>query len=112
MKNKLAYLGLLGFVGILGFLTENRGLIGFFAFFVFFRYFFVRPDELFILNVQRAATPAFFTGVAVQTLTIAVTAFTKDLPQLVKGLAFSFSISIALFIILLSVYEYKENRGK
>ena len=104
MKNKLAYLGLLGFLGILGIITENKYFLGFFGYFVFFRYFVVRPDELFKLNVQRAATPAFFTGIAVQALTLAVTAFTKDIAQLVIGLSLSFSISTALFILVLVVY--------
>jgi hypothetical protein len=112
MNNKLGLLGLLGFLGILGFVTDNRYLLAFFGFLVFFRYFFVIPDELFKQNVQRAATPAFFTGVGVQAITIIVTAFTKDVPQLVTGLSLSFSISIALFIILLVITEFKELRSR
>jgi hypothetical protein len=111
MKNKLAYFGLIGFLGILGIVTDNKYSLAFFAFFVFFRYLAVKPDELFKLNVQRAATPAFFTGVAVQTITLAVTAFTKNSAQLVAGLSLSFSISIFLFIIILVIFEYQEARG-
>ena len=111
MKNKLAYLALLGFMGILGIVTDNKYFLGFFGYFVFFRYFFVKPDELFRLNIHKAATPAFFTGVAMQALTLTVTAFTKDITQLVIGLSLSFSISTALFILVLVVYEYRESRG-
>lgn len=111
MKNKLGYLGLLGFMGILGIITDNKYFLGFFGFFVFFRYFFVKPDELFWQNVHKAATPAFFTGVAAQALTLVVTAFTKDIAQVVIGFSFSFSISIALFILVLVIYEYRESRG-
>lgn len=112
MKNKLGLLGMLGFLGILGFVTDNRYFLAFFGFLVFFRYFFVIPDELFKLNVRRAAAPAFFTGVGIQAITITITAFTKDVPQLVTGLSLSFSISIALFIILLVIAEFKELRSR
>lgn len=112
MKNKLGLLGVLGLLGILGIVTDNRFFLGFFAFLVFFRYFFVIPDELFMQNLRRAATPAFFTGVAVQGITIAVTAFTKDTQQLISGQALSFSISIAPFIILLVIAEFKELRNR
>lgn len=111
MRNKLAYLGLLGFLGVLGFATDNKFLLAYFAFFVFFRYFAIKPDELFKLYVQKAATPAFFTGVAVQSLTIALTAFTKDINQLIIGLSLSFSISIVLFITVLIICEFKEYRS-
>jgi hypothetical protein len=112
MKNKLGFLGLLGFWGVLGIVTDNRYLLAFFAYFVFFRYFFVKPDELFKQYVQGAATPAFFTGVAIQAVTIAVTAFTKDINQLVIGLSLSFSIPVMLFIILLVGTEYRELRSR
>lgn len=112
MRNKLGYMGLMGFMGILGITTENRYLLAFFAYFVFLRYFFVIPDELFTRYVQRASVPAFFTGVAIQTLTIAVTAFTQDKTQLIAGLSLAFSIPVALFIILLIRSEFKEMRGR
>ncbi|MHB8806208.1 MAG: DUF3796 domain-containing protein [Anaerolineaceae bacterium] len=111
MKNKLGYLGFIGFLGILGIVTDNKYFLAFFAFVVFFRYFAIKPDELFQLNVQKAATPAFFTEVAVQTITLAITAFTKNIAQLITGLALSFSISIVVFILILTIYEYKESRG-
>lgn len=112
MRNKVGYLGLFGFMGILGIVTDNKYLLAFFAYFVFFRYFFVRPDELFKLYVQSAAVPAFFTGVTVEFLTIAITAFTKNITQLVTGLSLSFSISTALFILILTISEMKESRSR
>lgn len=111
MKNILGYMGLLGFLGILGIVTDNKYFLGFFGYFVFLRYFFVRPDELFWLNVHRAATPAFFTAVGIQVLTLAITAFTKNITQVVVGFSLSFSISTAIFILVLVVYEYRESRG-
>ncbi len=108
MKNKLGYLALLGFIGILGFFTDNKGLLFFFAFFVFFRYFFVKADELFKLNVQKAATPAFFAGVGVQALTIFITAITNSRTQLIVGWSLSFSVSIMVFILILVIFEFRE----
>ncbi len=112
MRNKVGYLGLFGFMGILGIITDNRFLLAFFAYFVFFRYFFIKPDELFKLYVQSAAVPAFFTGVTIQFLTIAITAFTKNITQLITGLSLSFSISTALFILILTFFEMKETRTR
>jgi hypothetical protein len=111
MKNKLAYFGLLGFLGILGIVTDNKYFLAFFAYFVFFRYLTVKPDELFKLNVQRAATPAFFAGVAGQAITLVITAFTRSIVQIITGFSLSFSVSIVIFIIILTIFEYKESRG-
>lgn len=108
MKNKFGYFGLIGFIGILGLVTDNHYLLAFFSFFVFFRYFFVIPDELFKLNIQRAATSAFFTGITIQIITIAISAFTKSSSYLITGYSLSFSISIALFIFILVIAEFKE----
>lgn len=112
MKNKLGFLGLLGLWGILGIVTDNRLFLAFFAYFVFFRYFFVKPDELFWQNVHRAATPAFFTGIAVQAVFIAVSAFAKDTSLLITGLSLSFAVSLIIFISMLVVAEFKELRNR
>lgn len=112
MKNPLGYLGIFGFVGIIGIITEYRLFLAFLSFFVFVRYFFVIPDELFRENVRRAATPAFFTGTAVQAASVAVSAFTKDESLLTAGLALSFSISMFVFIILHVIAEFKEQRSR
>jgi hypothetical protein len=112
MKNKLGFMGLLGFLGIIGIVTDNQLFLAFFAFFVFFRYFFVKPDELFKLNVRRAATPSFFIGVVIQVLIIAAGAFTDDLSYLVAGYSLSFIIPVFLFILLLVIYELREQRNR
>ncbi len=112
MKNPLGYLGILGFVGIIGIITEERLFLAFFAFFVFFRYFFVIHDELFRQNVRKAAAPAFFTGAGIQAASVAVSVFTKDDPLLIAGLSLSFSISMFVFIILLVIAEFKEQRSR
>jgi len=111
MKNKLGFLGLLGFLGILGIVTDNRAFLAFFAYFVFFRYFGVKPDELFKLNVRKAATPAFFSGLAVQALTVGASAFIDDMRLFVIGMSLTFFVSVMVFIIVLVVLEFREQRS-
>jgi TRAP-type C4-dicarboxylate transport system permease large subunit len=112
MKNKLGFLGLLGFIGILGIVTENRYFLAFFCYFVFFRYFFVKPDELFQSYVKKAATPAFFTGLAFQALTISAAAFTKNTQQLISGFLLGFAASTIVFILVLVISEFSESRNR
>ncbi len=112
MKNKLGYLGLLGFLGILGVITDNRAFLGFFGYLVYFRYFKVIPDELFMENVKKAATPAFFISIVITTITIALTAIIKDKIILSIGLLTGFIISLLMFTIMLTIYEFKESRNE
>lgn len=112
MKNKLGFLGLVGFLGILGIVTDNRGFLAFFAYFVFFRYFGVKPDELFRLNVRRAAVPAFFAGLAIQVLTIGASAFTDDMRLFAAGMSLCYFVSVFLFIMILVISEFKEQRSR
>ena len=111
MKNKLGFMGLVGFLGILGIVTDNRAFLAFFAYFVFFRYFGVKPDELFKLNVRRAATPAFFSGLVIQVLTIGASAFIEDMGLFVIGMSLCFIVSVFVFITVLVVLEFKEQRN-
>jgi len=112
MKNKLGFLGVLGLFGAAGFFTDNKSYFALFAFLYFFRYFFVIPDELFKINIQKSATPAFFTGTAIYALTIALTAFRVGTVVFASGLVLGFVIPFLMFTILLSVYEIKESGNK
>jgi hypothetical protein len=111
MKNKLGLLGFLGLLGIVGFFTPNKIYFAFFAFLYFGRYFFVIPDELFKENVKRAATPAFFTGMVIYTITAALTAFSISIKFYVAGLVLGFSASFLVFVALFVYFEQKESRG-
>jgi hypothetical protein len=112
MKNKLGFLGFLGLLGIVGFFTPNKVYFFFFAFLYFFRYFSVIPDELFNENVKKAATPAFFTGLVIYTITAALTAFSISTLFFVAGLVLGFAASFLVFTILFVSYELKESSGK
>lgn len=112
MKNKLGFLGLLGLIGILGIITEHRSFLGFFGFLVYFRYFTVIPDELFKNNVRKAVMPAFFIGIVIMSITIALTVIIKEKTILFLGLPINFIVSIVIFTILLTMYELKESRSE
>ncbi len=112
MKNKLGFLGFLGLLGLLGFFSENKIFFCFFGFLVYFRYFAVIPDELFKENVRKAATPAFFTGVVIYTLTGALTAFSISTTVYVTCLVLGFVVSFFLFTGIFVYYEMKEKMAK
>lgn len=112
MKNFLGYLGFLGLLGVLGFVAHNPAYFGFFGFLGFFRYFTVIPDELFRANIQKAATPAFFAGVALYAITIALTAFNISTLVFVIGLVSGFVVPIIIFTVILVTCESRESWSK
>ena len=112
MKNKLGFLGLLGLLGIFGIITEYREFLGFFGFLVYFRYFNVIPDELFKDNVRKAVVPSFFIGIVIMSLAITLTLITKQKSILFLSVPINFIVSIVIFTILLTMYEFKESRSK
>ena len=107
--NYLSLLSLLSMIGILGFFTENKG---FFGFLVYVRYFSVVPDEMFQLNVRKAATISFFTEII--SLVFFVFLFVM-LYQSKRGIpmafGMSFAVAIILFSICLTVLEWREMKG-
>lgn len=111
MKNKLGYFGFLGLIGVIGFFADNPGLYGFFGFFGYFVYFSVIPDELFKLNVQSAATPAFFIGIVISAVMLALSTLLDDKSLIFLGFALNFVISIIVFTVILTYRDYKERKG-
>ena len=111
MKNKLGYLSLLALLAALGFLTDNKGYLAFLGFLYYIRYFFIIPDELFVANVQKAATPAFFTGIASSAITIILKALIHNDKILPFGMGLGMAMSIFVFTFILTAREIKENEG-
>lgn len=105
MKNKMGLFGFLGLLGLLGLITDNPGFYGFFGFFAFFGFFNIIPDELFTLNVNKAAKNAFFTGLAIYPIIMVIGAFTSSSVAFAFGFAINFAIQIVVFSISLSLYE-------
>jgi len=109
LKNKLGFLSLLAVLGILGFISDNRAYLGFWGFLYYVRYFFVIPDELFKTNVQKAATPAFFTGLASSAVTVVLKALLNDGALLAAGMGLGMALSIFVFTVILLVRELRES---
>ncbi|RDY27831.1 DUF3796 domain-containing protein [Romboutsia weinsteinii] len=109
--NKLGFLGFLGLIGLIGCFTDHTGFYGFFGFFLFFYYFNVIPDELFKQNLMKATTPAFFLNLITVSISLFISAFTKDISILVGGMAISFGVSILTFSGILAYIEIKESKG-
>lgn len=109
MRNKLGYLSLLSLLGLLGILTDNRTYLAFFSFLYYTKYFFVIPDELFMSNVRKAATPAFFTSLAASAVTIAIKVLLNDTALLPMGIGLNMALSLFVFTIILAHCEVSEN---
>ena len=115
MKHPFNYLGLLSLpalAALLYFPTGNTDFVGFLGFAYFIRYFWVNPDELFLLTLRRAATGAFVLEVALFPL---VMLGRYLLIPAANPIPFSLGISFAVSIIFFCLYhtwlEVKEMRG-
>lgn len=110
-NNKLGFLSLLSLLGIIGIVTDNRGYLGFWGYLYYIRYFFVIPDELFRANVQKAAVPAFFSGLSSTAGTIILKFVTNSNTIIPMGMGMSMALSLLVFTSILIGYEVKENVG-
>ena len=110
--NWLGFLSLLSLIALLGWQHEETGLYGFWGFIYFIRYFWVIPDELFVLNVQKSATIAFMASMA--SLAPAMFAASR-LYSISSAVPMAFAVSFAAttisFGLSLAVLEWKEQRG-
>ncbi len=110
--NYLGLLSLLSLIAVLGWKTEETGLYGFLGFLYYARYFWVIPDELFLSNVKKTATLAFFTEMMTLILFMFVcTNFYNASQAIPMSFGLSFAVSIIVFSITLVVYEWKERKG-
>ena len=115
MKRKVNYLGflsLLALISILGLRTENAGLFGFFGFVYYLRYFWVVPDEFFLLNVQKAATFAFMAEMLSLVPCMFVCFYAYGAVRAVPAaFGLSFAIAILAFTAALAVLEWRARKG-
>lgn len=109
--NYLGFLSVLSLIAILGWCTDNPGLYGFFGFFYYIRYFWVIPDELFRLNVQKAATFAFMMEMLSLVPFVFLCAFILDGTRAVPvSFGLSFAVAVVAFTLSLTVLEWKERK--
>lgn len=109
--NPLALLSLLALLALLAPVCRNTGMYGFLGFLVYLPYWRVLPDELFLLNLRRAATAAFLaqTLLLVAALPVCVLGLRQSV-----GAAFGvcFAAGVIWFSLHLSWLEWKEKRGQ
>ncbi|WP_026895971.1 DUF3796 domain-containing protein [Clostridiisalibacter paucivorans] len=109
--NYLGLLSLLSLIGFLGWKTGDISLYGFFGFGYYIRYFFIIPDELFELNVRKAATSAFLCQMISLVLFMFLGYFVYlDARAIPFAFGLSFATAIFVFSIYLMVLEYRESR--
>ncbi len=115
MKHKINYLGflsLLALISVLGWYTQNTGLYGFFGFAYYVRYFWIKPDEFFLLNVQKAATFAFMTEmIFLVPFMFACTYIYGARKAVPAAFGLSFSTAVFAFTAALIILEWKERKG-
>lgn len=110
--NYLGLLSLLSLIAVLGWKTDETGLYGFLGFLYYVRYFWVIPDELFLSNVKKTATLAFFVEMLSLILFMFICSFLYNINQAIPmAFGLSFATSIIVFSIALVVYEWKERKG-
>lgn len=115
MKIKINYLGflsVLSLIALLGLITNNTGLFVFFGFAYYIRYFRVIPDELFKLNVQKAATVAFMSEmISLVPFMFLFSYIYHSVKAVPMAFGMSFAVSIFAFTGALMVLEWRERRG-
>lgn len=113
MKRRYGLLGLLSLIGILGIAIHDPSLYPFLAFALFFEYFFIKPDEMFIENMRKAAAWAFYANLAIAT---AITCYYIAIKQqsdiaLLKGIGTGFGVSLIVFSFVSAWFDWKDRRG-
>lgn len=110
--NYLGWLSLLSLISVLGWKSGNTGLYGFFGFIYFIRYFWVIPDELFLLNVRKSATIAFMLSmVSLVPFMFSCSAIYNISAAIPMSFALSFAVSTIAFAFTMTGLEWKERRG-
>lgn len=109
--NKLGLLSLMALLGVIGLISGRDNLVGFFSFAYYIRYFFVTPDELFVLNVRRATSIGFFSGFAASGIAFALRVLLPAVIDVGTVLTIYYVVSVACFTIALAVFEAREQRG-
>lgn len=110
--NYLGFLSLLALIAILGWTTENTGLYGFFGFAYYIRYFWVIPDEFFLLNVQKSATFAFMAEmISLVPFMFVCSYIYGDAKAVTTAFGLSFVVTVFAFTTALIALEVKERKG-
>lgn len=110
--NPMGLLALPALAALLYLPTGDPDFLGFLGFLVFLRYFWVIPDELFLLTLCRAATLSFLAECIL--IGPALLFFYLRAPgvnPMPQALGLSFAAALIFFCIYHSYLEWRELRG-
>lgn len=111
MKRRYGLIGLFSVIGIMGLITKNASLYPFLAFAVFFEYLFVEPDEMFVENMRKAASWAFYTELVITALITCILVIPSPETALLKGAGAGFGIALVVFCLTTAYFDWKDLRG-
>ena len=115
MKHPFNCMGLLALPALAALLflpTGDPAFLGFLGFLVFLRYFWVNPDELFLLTLRRAATLSFLLECIL--IGPALLFFYLRAPganPMPQALGLSFAAALIFFCLYHTYLEWRELRG-
>lgn len=113
MQRRYGLIGFFSLIGLIGFYTNNPIYFPFLAFALFFEYFFVETDEMFITNMRKAASWAFYTNLAITTLATGYLVFVENQADiaLTKGVGLGFGVAIMIFSFVTAWFDWKDRHG-
>lgn len=110
--NPLALMALPALICVWAFAFDEPGMFGFLGFAYYLRYLRVQPDELFWLNVRKAAFAAWFVEIITLPLLFAGLALCGMGERALRtAMGLSFAAAILAFTIVNLVLEYREAGG-
>lgn len=115
MKRSFNPLGLLALPALAAALywpTGDSDFLGFLGFLVFLRYFWIIPDELFLLTLRRAATLSFLMEcILIGPALLFFYLRTPGVNPMPQALGLSFAASLIFFCLYHTILEWREMRG-
>lgn len=106
--NYMGFLSLLALIPVICWKTGNHGLWGFFGYLYYLKYFWVIPDEMFILQVQKAATISCLTGIiSLVPLMVLCSFFFQGREAVSVPIGLSFAVIVFLFGTSFAIFEAK-----
>lgn len=113
MRYRYGLLGFLSLIGVVGLIIEEPAFYPFFAFVLFFEYFFIKPDEMFLENMRKAASWAFYVSLLVTTAGACCLALFGQTAEyaLRQGIGWGFACSLIVFSCTATYFEWKDSTG-
>ena len=113
MRYRYGLLSFLSLISVVGLIIEEPAFYPFFAFVLFFEYFFIKPDEMFLENMRKAASWAFYVSLLVTTAgTCCLALFGQTAEHALRqGIGWGFACSLIVFSCTATYFEWKDSTG-